>query len=156
MQGDFDLAHVHPTSVTPASPQSQVAQVGLAEPMDEPPHCPICRRNFKRLQERNRHLRTFLPHSFFCPRPHCPWRGDRRCNLNKHWQTTHANFGEAPNPEDCKIYDPDPLVQSVVSGESPIELAITIALQEVQSRAQILDKVGVWKDGWGRIPRTQH
>jgi hypothetical protein len=155
MQGDVDLAHVPPTSFTPASPQSQVAQVGLGEPMDEPPHCPICGRNFKRLQERNRHLRAFLPHWFFCPHPHCPWRGNRRCNLNKHWKTTHF-LGEAPNPENCRIYDPDPLVQSVVSGESPIELAITIALQEVQSRAQILDKVGVWKDGWGRVQRTRH
>jgi hypothetical protein len=34
MQGDVHLAHVSPTPVTPASSQSQAAQVGLGEPMD--------------------------------------------------------------------------------------------------------------------------
>lgn len=148
--------HVAPTSVTAPASSPHVAQVGLGAPMDAPPQCPICRRDFCRSQERDRHLRTFLPHWFFCPFPHCAWRGDRSFNLKRHWTTTHATFGEAPKPEDCKIYDPDPLVQLVVCGESPIEPVITIALREVQSRAQVLHKVGVWKDGWGRRQRVRH
>ena len=156
-QGDTNFVHVAPTSATaPASSQSQVAQVQLGAPMDAPQQCPICRLDFYRPQERDRHLRTFLPHWFFCPFPRCAWRGDRFFNLKKHWTATHATFSEAPKPEDCKIYDPEPLVQSVVRGESPIESVITTALQEVQTRAQVLHKVGIWKDGWGRKQRARH
>jgi hypothetical protein len=153
-QGDANLAHVAPTSVTAsASFPSQAAQVGLGAPMSQ---CPICGRNFCRPPERDRHLGTFLPHWLFCPFPRCGWRGDRSLNLKTHWKTTHATSGEAPKPEECRIYDPDPLVQSVVSGESPIESVITIALQEVQIRAHVLDKVGVWHDRWGRKRRVRH
>lgn len=149
--------HVAPTSVTAsASFPSQVAQVGLgslAAPMHQ---CPICRRIFRRPQERDRHLRTFLPHCLFCPFPRCGWRGDRSFDLRRHWTKTHTTFGEAPKPKECEIYDPDPLVRSVVCGESPIESVITIALGEVQSRAQVLNKVGIWKGGWGRRRRVRH
>ena len=150
------MVHVPQTSVTQASSLSQVAQVGLGAPMGVPSQCPICRRDFKRPQERDRHLGTFLPHCLFCPFPHCPWRGNRPCNLNTHWTTTHINLGEAPRPKDCEIYDPGPLVQSVVSGESPIESVITTALQTVQNRAQELNKADVWDDGWGRRQRVRH
>ena len=72
-----------------------------------------------------------------------------------HWSAIHADFGDAPRPKDCHIYNPGPLVQSVVSGESPIELVTAIALQAVNVRAPVLDKVGVWEGEWGRRQRQR-
>jgi hypothetical protein len=74
--------------------------------------------------------------------------------MKKHWSTIHATRTSPEfEREDCRIYDPDPLLQSVVSGESTIEVAIELALQAVEIRAQELDKVGIWDDGWGRRPK---
>jgi hypothetical protein len=148
MQEDANQGHAPPPLVLPASFPNPAAQLGT--PTHASPRCPVCGRNFGRPQERNRHVRTHLPYWFFCPFERCSWRGDRPCSLRMHWSTTHASFGEAPKPKNCKIYNPDLLVRSVISGESPIEVAIAIALQAVESRAQGLNKVGIWADMWGR------
>ena len=116
-------------------------------PADNP--CPMCRRNFRRGQDRNRHIRTFLPHWVYCPFPLCPWRGDRQDNLKAHWKT-HAKCGQVLNQEHCKIYDPALLVKSVVDRELSIESAAYTALLEVERRARELGKVGIWTDWWGR------
>jgi len=97
----------------PAPSQDQVPE--LDAPTDNP--CPLCRRNFRRRQDRNQHIRTFLPHWVYCPFLHCPWRGDRQDNLKAHWKT-HANCGETLKQERCKIYDPALLVKSIVSCQS--------------------------------------
>jgi hypothetical protein len=141
MEGDD-----HPPFVTPAPSQDQVAD--LDAPTDNP--CPLCGRNFRRSQDRNRHIRTFLPHWVYCPFPRCPWRGDRPDNLRAHWKTSHAKCGQVLNQEHCKIYDPALLVKSVVDRESSIESAAYVALLEVERRAQELGKIGIWTDWWGR------
>ena len=48
------------------------------------------------------------------------------------------------------IYDPVLLVKSVVRREVTIESAAYTALLEVERRAQVLGKVGIWADWWGR------
>ena len=110
----------------------------------------MCGRYFRRSQDRDRHIRTFLPHWVFCPFPLCPWRGDRQDNLKAHWKTAHADCDEVLKQEYCKIYDPIPLVKSVVCRELSIEFAAHNALLEVERRAQELGKLGIWTDWWGR------
>jgi hypothetical protein len=146
---DASLVHLPSQLVPPSSSQSQFSQLEPDVPTDPPFQCPcpFCEKDFNRPQERNRHIRTYLPASYFCPIERCPWRGDRHHNLKAHWRTKHANFNEAPQPEDCKIYDPDPLIQSIVNGRMPMEEATLIALTEVERRAAVLDKVGIWTDG---------
>jgi hypothetical protein len=113
--------------------------------MDTSLLCPVCEQGFGRVQERNRHVRKHLPFWLYCPFFGCSWRNDRPYILATHWAENHAYFGEAPRPEDCRIYNPDPLVQSVISGELLIEEATEIALQEVRIRAQEQNKVGIWE-----------
>jgi hypothetical protein len=112
--------------------------------------CRNCGKRFNRKQERNRHIRSYLPHSIYCPFPRCPWRCDRQGNLTKHWNEKHPNWGPAPQPQQSRIYDPDSFVKLVVCGVWSVQLAAEIALSEVGMRTWELDKVGVWVDGWGR------
>jgi hypothetical protein len=135
-------------SVPSVSSQDPIAQADV--PTQSPSYvCPMCKHPFFRKQERNRHMLSILPRSIFCPFAQCAWRGDRYHNLSKHWEAKHLSFGEIPSRQDCKIYDPNWLVTLVVS-ECPLELAVSIALSEVEGRAPELDKVGIWKDWWGR------
>jgi hypothetical protein len=138
-QGGANQVHATLPSATPSSSPNQVALPGT--PTDAWSRCPVCGRKFRRPQERNRHICTSLPHFLFCPILFCAWRGNRSENLNSHWVTTHADLGAAPKPEDCMIYDPNPLAEKVVSGELLIESVEAIALQMVESRAQELGKV---------------
>jgi hypothetical protein len=113
-------------------------------------HCPVCRQRFGRHQERDRHMLTHLPPWLFCPFLGCPWRGDRSYTLPTHWTKSHADFGEAPKTEDCKIYNPVSLLQSVIRGELLIEEMTAIAVQAARIRSQELEKVGIWEGEWGR------
>jgi len=112
--------------------------------------CHNCGKRFNRKQERDRHIRSYLPHSIYCPFPRCPWRGDRQVNLTKHWKENHPNYGPAPRQQQSRIYNPDSFVEQVVCGELTVEFAAEIALLRVESRTWELDKGGVWADGWGR------
>jgi hypothetical protein len=135
---------------------SSQSQLGVPTNARERWPCPVtgCTKDFGRPQERDRHLLTYLPYWLFCPFPDCSWRGDRYNNLKNHW-LIHANTSLCPRIEDCKIYEPAPLVQSIVRGESLIEVTAT-AISAVTSRAIELDKVGVWRDDWGHRRRVQH
>jgi len=121
--------------------------------------CPVCGRIFKRVQERNRHVQSFLPHWIHCPYPRssCPRRFDRRDNLVSHWKDKHADGGQAPQKHQqpqFQIYDPGPLVRSIVSGQTSMVTAENAALLEVARRAQELGKGNVWGgDWWGRRRR---
>jgi hypothetical protein len=154
MPEDANQVHPPPLSITPASSQSQVAQLDATT--DALPQCPACGRSFYRRRGRDLHIRTHLPYWIFCPFLGCPWRGDRPHTLSMHWTVGHTNFGEVPKLEDCKIYNPEPLVQSVVSGELSIEGMRAIALQQVKMRANVVDKAVIWEDDWGRRLRTRH
>ena len=128
--------------------QSQVTQLDNAA--DAQPHvCPLCKGNFFRKQERDRHIRSFLPHSVYCPFRGCDWRGDRHDNLKKHQRTKHARFKFPVRPR-CQIYNPDRLVEMVVLDQLSIKSAAHFALWLVECRADELKKVGIWKDWWGR------
>ena len=120
-----------------------------------PPACPICERTFTRTQERNRHLRSHLPHYIYCPFPGCPWRCDRHDNLRNHWKRKHADSGQAPQKQECEIYNPDSFVELVTCGQMSIEEAGNAALFEVILRAFEEGKQDLWSENWwGR--RLQH
>jgi hypothetical protein len=149
---DANQVHPHPSSITPVLFPSQVQ-------LDTPSNalrCPVCEHSFRRTQERDRHVRTHLPYSLFCPFPGCSWRGDRPYTLPAHWTERHPNFGASPDPEDCNLYKPDPLVQSIISGESLVEEMIVIALQMIRIRAQELGRVDILEDEWGRGQRARY
>jgi hypothetical protein len=153
MQAHVSRVHVPAPVVTPAPSQNQVAQVD--SPTGPPWECPIGGRIFKRRQERNRHLRAFLPHSLHCPFSYCAWRGNRYNNLKSHWVIKHKNY-KVPPQKRCQIYDPDPLVEQIVGRQLSIEAAAERALSAVASRAQGLKKVDVWEDGWGHKQQKFH
>jgi len=154
MEEDASQEYAPLPPVMPAPSPNQAAQVGALA--DAPPQCPLCGLNFHRRQERDRHVGTYLPHWLFCPFDHCPWRGNRPYDLKTHWSTTHADFGQDTQLEDCIIYNPDPLVQSVVSGESSIEWVRELALQAVKIQAPVLGKHDIWEGEWGRRQRIPY
>jgi hypothetical protein len=151
MQDDANQVHPRPSSTTQAPFPSQV--IPLEAPTNASPQCPVCEQSFGRTQERDRHVRTHLPYSLFCSFPGCSWRGYRPYSLRPHWVERHANFGEAPRPEDCNLYNPDLLVQPIISGESLIDEVIAIALQTIRIRTQELGRVDILEDEWGRGQR---
>ena len=154
MHADFSLRLRTQIPSQDVPPTSSPNQHGA--PTDGPIRCPVCGKTFSRTQERDRHVRKYLPYWFFCPFAGCSWRGDRYKNLKAHWNRTHTKSCVSPQLEDCKIYHPGPLVRSVVSGQSSIEEVTAIALFAVESRATELDKIRVWTDWWGRRQRVVH
>jgi len=148
MQDDTDPSQLE----TSSPPESPLGEHNTPEDT-ELPVCPICNVVFYRRQERNRHIRSFLPHSIYCPFEQCPWRGDRHDNLKKHWSAKHTHV-RFPEQQPCQIYDPDPLVELVVRERLSIESAAEVALFVVGQRAQELDKISIWANWWGRTPKN--
>jgi hypothetical protein len=149
-------ALVHDASQVVPPPPSPTQDTQPNAPADTQPQaaCPICKEVYKRWQERDRHMRTFLPHSISCPFLHCDFRCDRYNILAKHWEKRHPNTGQAPELRYCQIYDPEKLVKSVVSGSLTIESAAEMALSQVKMNAPRLGKEKVWaEDWWGRKPK---
>jgi len=139
--------------VTDASSHDQGAQLNeSSSPLR--PECPNCGENFNRRQERDRHLRSYLPHFTYCPFSRCPWRGDRHDNFKTHWEKAHENGGMVPAQQQTQIYNPKGLVMLILCGALTIEGAASIALSVVAIRAHELGKRDVWGDGWGRRTRS--
>ena len=135
----------------PVQDHDQAAELDASVGTSQHP-CPICGRIFKRSQERNRHVRSFLPHWIYCPfsRSNCSYRCDRRDNLASHWRKKHADSGQVSpsQQQQYQIYNPDPLVASVVSGQMSMEEAKNSALAQVEMRAQELGKGDAWARNW--------
>ncbi|KAI9507413.1 hypothetical protein F5148DRAFT_113786 [Russula earlei] len=109
--------------------------------------CPKCGKTFHRKQERDRHIRCYLPHSIYCPFTLCSWRGDRQGIFTAHWRKKHP---AVPEPANTHIYDPSKLVNPILCGALTVEEAGSIASSLVERRAVELDKADVWENGWGR------
>jgi hypothetical protein len=111
--------------------------------------CPICGRQFRRAQERDRHLVSYLPHSIYCPSQGCAWKGRRQCDFKAHWKKNHPETDQVPGKKTNEIYDPKKFVKRIVDGSSPDEVA-RIAFLKVQERFMELGKVDVGANVWGR------
>ncbi|KAI0288508.1 hypothetical protein BC826DRAFT_683247 [Russula brevipes] len=154
VQEGFGLLDGHSLLVPSAASQSQATSLNPPTGMSSQPRlvCPKCGVHFRRKQERVRHIRSHLPFCAFCPFPGCPWRGDRKVVLNRHWRIKHSGHEEVPMPSrnEIYVYDPAPLVKLVVEGDLTVDSAAGAALLEVERRAGELGKIGVWADWWGR------
>jgi len=142
---DTNLVNVPPQLVMPSPPVAQAAPAPTQLVV-----CPPCGRGFGRWQERDRHVRTHLPYTYYCPFPRCPWRGDRPENVSTHWYNMHSEYGPAPSRQQCQIHNPNGLITAILDGALTVEEAAEIALSVVAIRAMEFDKGDVWENGWGR------
>ena len=111
--------------------------------------CHICGKGFSGTRERNRHLKSYLPHSIYCPFKDCPWTGRRRFDLKIHWENKHWETGQVLGNIKYQIYDPKAFVKKMLDGSSHIEVAGS-AYQKVQERLIELGKIGAGANVLGR------
>lgn len=111
--------------------------------------CPVCGRKFQRAQERDRHLKSYLPHSIYCPSQGCPWTGRRRWDLKTHWERKHSETGQVLGREKNRIYDPKEFVKLIANGTSHVQVAES-AFSKAKERLKILGKVDVGVNVLGR------
>ena len=111
--------------------------------------CTICLKVFTRIQERNRHVESYLPHSILCPSPDCTWTGRRQWDFKEHWRRKHSEAGQVPGEEANELYDPKDFVRSIVDG-TPVEEVARSAFARVQESLGRLGKPGVGANVLGR------
>lgn len=127
-----------------------VSPVRRKRPRNCPCPVPGCLSWFQRPQERNRHLLTHLPHWIHCPAPGCSWRGDRLSAFRRHWSNGHPSSSQELGEDQCKIYDPLPLVEKIVRGSLCIQAAKGVAISMVKGKGIELDKWELCENPWGR------
>lgn len=107
-----------------------------------PPECPVCGKQFKRVQERDRHVESHLPHSIYCPFQDCSWTGRRQWDFKVHWGK-HQGVDQVPGKEKNVIYEPKEYVRSILDGTSPVASEVVrSALLTAKQRLRALEKVG--------------
>jgi hypothetical protein len=149
------VGHPPSRSVATTLSQNQVGTQPDELPSSVPPECPVCKNTFRRVQERNRHLESHLPHSIYCPSRDCQWTGRRQSHFKEHWDRGHSKTDKAPGKELYEIYDPKEFVKLIVDGTSPVEDVARSAFLKARERLMELGK----EDGakvWGRnkkLPR---
>lgn len=119
--------------------------------------CPVsgCPSSFGRAQDQRRHLLTHLPRWIHCPAPDCSWRGDRLSAFARHWGREHPSSSQVPEEDQCKIFDPLPLMKGIADGSVYIQDAQKYAVSIVQKKAPILGKPELFENPWGRKQRKQ-
>ena len=111
--------------------------------------CPVCRVAFDRVQERNRHVESYLPHSIFCPVQDCTWTGRRQWDFKRqHWETKHPEAGQAPG-EANEIYDPKDFVKLIVDC-TPVDEVARYAFAKVRESLGRLGRPDVLANVLGR------
>lgn len=113
------------------------------------PECINCGHKFVRVQERNRHLESYLPHSIYCPFPACSWTGRRQWDFKEHWGRKHREAGRLPREDENEIYDPKDFVKSIVGG-APVEEVARSAFVKVQESLERLGKPDMGANVLGR------
>ncbi len=79
--------------------------------------CPVCRNEFNRVQERDRHVETYLPHSILCPSQGCTWSGRRQWDLKEHKRKKHSETGQVTVEDAIGLYDPREFVNMIFEGK---------------------------------------
>ena len=102
------------------------------------------------MQERNRHLESYLPHSIHCPSWDCIWTGRRQSHFKEHWEKDHSKTDKAPGKKFNILYDPKGFVKSIVDGKSPVKEVAWSAFLMVRERLVELGKEGAVEKVWGR------
>lgn len=109
--------------------------------------CPICERHFRRWQERDRHLESYLPHSIYCP--DCNWTGRRQWDFKEHWKRKHKDAGRVPGEDENEIYNTNDYVKSILEG-TPVDDVARSAFAEAQERLGKLKKTEMGANVLGR------
>ncbi len=142
-------------SITPIQDQDQ-DEIEVDAPPNEPTpfiplkwKCNICGGNFGRIQERNRHIESHLPHSILCSFQDCTWTGRRQWDFKEHWNRKHLENGHAPREVTNEIYDPKDFVRSIVGG-TPVDEVARSAFAKVQESLERLGKPDVGANVLGR------
>jgi len=138
-------------SITPSQPQDldEVnAQPNGASP-SIPLGCPVCQNTFPRVQERNRHVESHLPHSILCPFQGCTWTGRRKWDFKEHWRRKHLEAGEAPGVGANELYDLRDYAKSIVKG-TPVDAVARSAFAKVQESLGRLGKPELGANVLGR------
>ena len=111
--------------------------------------CRICSAKFGRMQERNRHIESHLPHSILCLFQACTWTGRRQWDFKEHWRRKHTEAGQLPKEHENEIYDPKDFVTSIVDG-APVDKVARSAFAKVQEGLRRLGKPEVGAKVLGR------
>ena len=141
-----------PDTPNPAADQDEIevdAQVHEITPSSTQLNCCICAAKFGRVQERNRHIESHLPHSILCPFQACTWTGRRQWDLKEHWRRKHLEAGQAPMEHENEIYEPKDFVISIVDGV-PVDEVARSAFARVQEGLRRLGKPDVGAKVLGR------
>lgn len=156
---------VTPTQEAPDEDELEVyAQLNESTPSVPPEYqCVVCGKKFVRIQERNRHVESYLPHSILCPFQGCIWTGRRQWDLKEHWRRKHPDAGQAPGEDANEIYEPKDFVKSIIDG-TPVEQVAQSAYEKAQENLRRLGKPDVGMNvlgrnrdlrKWIRIPLSQ-
>ena len=118
--------------------------------------CPVsdCPRSLGRAQDQRRHLLTHLPHWLHCPAPECDWRGDRFDVFVRHWRNGHPSHIRVPNGDECRIYDPHPLMRAISDGTLGIQAAQRETISMVTRRAIEFQKPVLSDGPWTCVEST--
>ena len=119
--------------------------------------CPVsrCQSSLGRAQDQRRHLLTHLPHWVHCPAPECIWRGDRPDAFVRHWGSDHPSVIRVPNEDQCRTYDPQPLMRAISDGTLSIQAAQRHAISAVRRKASELQKPELFDNPWGSKSKKQ-
>lgn len=150
MQQYGNVGHPPSRSVAPTLSANQVGAQSDELSSSIAPKCPVCKKTFHRLQERNRHLESYLPHSIHCPYHGCHWTGRRQTHFKEHWKRCHPKAGKAPGRQLNEVYDPKKFVKMIVDGTSPVQDVARSACLKVRERLVELGKEDVGVKVWGR------
>ncbi len=143
---------VSPTQSQHTDVQSDV-QPNVSTPYD-PLVCRICEKVFSRVQDRDRHIESYLPHSIHCPSQGCCWTGRRQPDFKFHWGRKHSSTAQVPRKAKTEIYNPREFVKSIVDGANVAEVARS-AFATVQKRLGVLQKVNAMKNVLGRTKDSE-
>ncbi len=104
------------------------------------------------MQDRNRHVESYLPHSICCPFPSCFWTGRRREEFKGHWKKKHPEIGQVPVENANELYDPRTFVKMILEG-TPVDEAARSAFTKVQDSLKRLGKADTRVNVFGRNRR---
>ena len=101
--------------------------------------CPVCQEEFNRVQERNRHVETHLPHWILCPSQSCTWTGRRRWDFKEHRRKKHPETGQVTVEDAIGLYNPREFVNMIFEGK-PVNEVGRSAFTMAQDRLKRLGR----------------
>src|SRR5258707_10543075 len=111
-----------------------------------PNGCPVCQKTYGRVQERDRHIESHLPHSRICPFQGCTWTGRRQWDFKEHREKKHSETGQVPVRDAVGLYDPRESVKMILDGTPVVNVARSAfrkaqeSLERLSKRADVLGR----------------